>query len=129
MRIVKGSTPGDGHFEPLLERNEHKRYFRYVHRHCPTTKDFDVSLGSVLAEAGKVISSITSSGAVLGGTPCIAGTRIPVYMILDAIEYSGTLNGVLESYPQLTLDQVKDAVRFTKLVMERPVDNQVESAS
>lgn len=56
------------------------------------------------------------------------GTRIPVYMVLDAIEYYGTLEGALISYPQLNIDQVREAVRFAKSVMERPVDNKAQGA-
>jgi len=39
-------------------------------------------------------------------------------MILDGVEYYGNLKGVLKSYPQLTIQQVKDAVRFSKIAME-----------
>jgi uncharacterized protein (DUF433 family) len=39
-------------------------------------------------------------------------------MILDGIEYYGNLKGVLKSYPQLTIEQVRDAVRFSKIAME-----------
>ena len=58
---------------------------------------------------------------VMGGAPCIDGTRIPVYMILDAIEHHGSPDGVLESYPNLTAEQVKDAIGFAKVVVECPL--------
>jgi len=127
--VARGKTPSDKHFEPSMGMHTEKKYLTYLHRHCPTAKDFEVSLGFVFAEACKEIPSISSDTGILGGTPCISGTRIPVYMILDAIDDYGTLAGVLESYPQLSLENVKDAVRFSKLVMECPVDNQVEAAS
>jgi uncharacterized protein (DUF433 family) len=57
----------------------------------------------------------------MAGAPCVEGTRIPVYMILDAIEYAGSLEGALESYPRLTLAQVKEAIGFAKLVVECPL--------
>ena len=63
----------------------------------------------------------------MGGSPCLRGTRIPVYMILDALEYHGSVEGALESYPNLTKEQVRDAIRFAKFVMERPVDNKIAS--
>jgi uncharacterized protein (DUF433 family) len=49
-------------------------------------------------------------------------------MILDAVEHYGTLKGALRSYPQLDESQVRDAVRFAKLVMERPVDDKTENS-
>ena len=58
---------------------------------------------------------------VMSGAPCVDGTRIPVYMILDAIEHHGSLNGALESYPNLTVEQVKDVIGFAKIVVECPL--------
>ena len=58
---------------------------------------------------------------VMSGAPCVDGTRIPVYMILDAVEHHGSLHGALESYPNLTAEQVKDAIGFAKIVVECPL--------
>jgi uncharacterized protein (DUF433 family) len=74
----------------------------------------------VFAVAEKQVPTIVAERGLMGGNPCVKGTRIPVYMILDGIEYYGNLKGVLKSYPQLTVHQVKDAVRFSKIVMETP---------
>jgi uncharacterized protein (DUF433 family) len=73
--------------------------------------------------------SVSLDYSVLGGTPHIVGTRIPVFMIVDAVEYHGTLVGVLKSYPNLTVEQVKDALSFAAAVTEHPVDYEVESSS
>lgn len=58
---------------------------------------------------------------VMGGAPCVDGTRIPVYMILDAVEHHGSAEGALESYPNLTVEQVKGAIGFAKIVVECPL--------
>ena len=60
----------------------------------------------------------------MAGAPCVEGTRIPVYMILDAIECCGSIEGALESYPRLTLEQVKEAIGFAKLVVECPIEHE-----
>lgn len=73
--------------------------------------------------ASREYSTITIDPDIMGGAPCIAGTRVPVYMILDAIGYHGSPEGVLESYPNLTLDQVKDAIGFAKIVVECPLSD------
>lgn len=93
-------------------------------RFISTAKDFDQPLASVLHEAAGHYNCIAMDDDVLGGTPRIAGTRIPVYMILDAIGYWGELDGALKSYPQLSLDQIREAVCFAGEVLEHPVDNQ-----
>lgn len=91
-------------------------------RFISTAKDFDVPFSAVLQKAAKHYKSIAIDEEILGGTPRIAGTRIPVYMILDAIDYYGDLNGALKSYPSLSMEQVKEAVSFAGEVLEHPVD-------
>jgi len=39
---------------------------------------------------------------VMGGKPCIAGTRIPVYLILQMMGAGETEAAILAAYPQLT---------------------------
>lgn len=109
---------------PRQERRwpKHREWF------ISTAKDFDVSFCSVLESAAKHYRHIAMDKEVLGGTPRIAETRIPVYMVLDAIEYYGDLKGALKSYPQLSLDQVKEAVCFAGEVLEHPVDNESETS-
>jgi len=104
------------------------RFDRYLRRHCPTAKEFRITLKSAFEQAARTVPTITSTSGVLGGTPCVVGTRIPVYMILDAVEHYGTVSGALSSYPQLGANQIRDAIRFAKLVMERPIDNKTENS-
>jgi uncharacterized protein (DUF433 family) len=92
-------------------------------------KDFDVPISDVFERSLKGRPLVAVDYNVLGGTPHIAGTRIPVFMVLDAVEYYGTLDGALTSYPDLTIDQVKDAVSFAAAVTEHPVDYEVESST
>lgn len=101
----------------------YRRHWRYFRTHHPTATDFSVPLREAFSAAEQQVPSIIAKPGLVGGNPCITGTRIPVYMVLDAIEYHGTLKGVLKSYPQLTMDQVKDAVRFTKIAIECCVEH------
>jgi uncharacterized protein (DUF433 family) len=129
MKLINNDSKTDEHFSPMISHKalENKRFNRYLRRYCPTAKDFQITLRQAYDEASRAIPSIVASANILGGSPCVRGTRVPVYMILDAVEYHGTLEGVLQSYPKLNMEQVKDAVRFAGLVMERPVDNKIES--
>ena len=63
---------------------------------------------------------VTTNSDILDGQPCIAGTRVPVRSVLRAIENSGTIQGAIVCYPHLTVDQVKDALYFSQLVLEWP---------
>ena len=103
--------------------SRYKRRWTYFRRRYLTAKDFSISLREAFAVAKDQVPSITIRPGLVGGNPCVTGTRIPVYMILDAIEYYGTLKRVLKSYPQLTSEQVKDAVRFAKIALECCVEH------
>ena len=106
-----------------------ERRWRIQDQIISTAKDFDVTLSSALETAARHFHCIAIDSDTLGGTPRIAGTRIPVYMILDAIEHYGDLAGALKSYPHLSIGQVKEAVCFAAEVLEHPVDYETEIAA
>lgn len=85
-------------------------------------KDFSVSYGAVLKKAAQDCPSIAMDYDVLCGSPRILGTRIPVYMVVDAVQHYGSVEGVRESYPELTIEQVKDALSFAGAVLEQPIE-------
>jgi uncharacterized protein (DUF433 family) len=109
-------------------RERDKDWPKCRERFISTAKDFEVPFASVLRDAASHFKYIAMDEEILGGTPRISNTRIPVYMILDAIEYYGDLNGAMKSYPQLSLEQVKEAVCFAGEVLEHPVDNESETS-
>ncbi|HQU37742.1 MAG: hypothetical protein CNIPEHKO_01958 [Anaerolineales bacterium] len=56
---------------------------------------------------------------ILGGKPCIRGTRIPVTMVLELIEDGLTFQQVIEDYyPQLTDDDIKACLQYARAVVE-----------
>lgn len=55
---------------------------------------------------------ITSDPNVLGGKPCIAGTRISVELVLDKLGAGDSVADILTDYPFLTREQVLEAIRF-----------------
>lgn len=84
------------------------------------TKNFDIAFGTVLENARQISHFIHIDPAVHGGTPVIIGTRVPVYVVVNAVEEFGTVDGAIEEYG-LTLDQVNDALQFAANVLESPV--------
>lgn len=96
----------------------------HKHQCAKVGKDFSVSYGSVLTKAMKGCPSIAVDYNVLCGSPRIKGTRIPVYMVIDAVQHHGGVEGALESYPDLTTEQVKDALSFASAVLEQPVEHE-----
>jgi uncharacterized protein (DUF433 family) len=93
--------------------------YQWPHSHIASTKkNLDISFASVLRREIEEFAEIEMTPGVLGGTPRITGTRIPVSMILDAAQFHGDLKGALKSYPDLTMDQVKQAISFSAAVLE-----------
>jgi uncharacterized protein (DUF433 family) len=48
---------------------------------------------------------------VMGGKPCIKGTRVPVDLLLDYLASGVTIEGLLKGYPALTEEDVHAALR------------------
>lgn len=49
---------------------------------------------------------------VMGGAPCVAGTRIPVAMLVRMVASGTSVEQILADYPQLTAEDVAEALRF-----------------
>jgi len=114
--ITEGATEHSD--TKTLDRSPWDRYRGRVP--FPTAKHLDVPFYDVLQCALEQSKHIQMNYGVLGGSPRITNTRIPVYMILDAIEFHGDLAGAIKSYPELTMEQVRDAVLFAAGVLECP---------
>jgi len=55
---------------------------------------------------------ITHNAGVMGGKACIAGTRVTVGMILMQISDGITPNDLLVEYPNLTIADIEEALRY-----------------
>lgn len=55
---------------------------------------------------------------ILVGKPVIAGTRIPVYLILNLLAYGKTIQEIIDDYPELNEDSVKAAIAYAASHME-----------
>lgn len=44
---------------------------------------------------------------ILGGTPCFAGTRVPVSILFEYLSTGSTINEFLLQYPTVRLEQVQ----------------------
>jgi len=54
----------------------------------------------------------------MGGVPCIRGTRIPVATLVGMPADGGTPAEILADYPQLTADDVRDALRYAAAAVD-----------
>ncbi len=58
---------------------------------------------------------------VMGGLPCIAGTRIPVAVLVRMIAAGTSTETILEEYPQLVEEDVREALRFAAANVDQQV--------
>jgi uncharacterized protein (DUF433 family) len=49
---------------------------------------------------------------VMPGKPCLQGTRIPVYLVLEKLAAGETTEQILSAYPQLTSDHIRAALKY-----------------
>ncbi|ADH64052.1 MAG: DUF433 domain-containing protein [Deinococcota bacterium] len=59
-----------------------------------------------------LLDRINSNPDVLRGRPRIRGTRIAVYMILEALAVGMSVEAVLEEYPDLTPEDIQAALLY-----------------
>lgn len=51
---------------------------------------------------------------ILGGTPCFAGTRVPVKVLFDVLHGGHDLNYFLEGFPSVTREQALAVMELAK---------------
>ena len=52
------------------------------------------------------MNGVVVDRAVMGGVPCVRGTRVPVVTITGLLAENMSIEAVLEHYPQLTVEDV-----------------------
>ncbi len=60
---------------------------------------------------------IIADQRIMGGAPCVRGTRIPVATIVGLMAEGYTIGGVVDDYPQLTAEDVRAALQFAAVAV------------
>lgn len=55
---------------------------------------------------------VEAKAEVMMGKPCIKGTRIPVYLLLEKMAAGETFEQLLVAYPQLTLEDLRACLEY-----------------
>jgi uncharacterized protein (DUF433 family) len=64
---------------------------------------------------------IVTDPAVLGGKPCVRGTRISVEFLLELLGSGATPGSILDAYPQITGDGLAAAFQYAAKSMKNEV--------
>jgi len=67
------------------------------------------------------LDRITVDPEVMGGQPCIRGLRIPVSLIIRLIASGKTVKEILEDYPELEEEDIKQALEYAAWVASEKV--------
>ena len=70
------------------------------------------------------LERISVDHRVMGGVPCVTGTRIPVATVVDSIANGLTTNEVLAEYPQLVREDIQACLAYVAVaadVRELPI--------
>ena len=57
-------------------------------------------------------ATISVNPEIRFGKPCIAGTRITVVDVLEALASGESIAEIVESFPELTDEKIRDAISF-----------------
>lgn len=55
---------------------------------------------------------IDAKSSVMMGKPCVKGTRIPVYLLLEKMAARETTEQLLAAYPQLALEDLRACLEY-----------------
>jgi len=66
-----------------------------------------------------IMNKITVDPKILAGKPVVAGTRIPVYLILNLLANGYNFDKIIEAYPVLTRRDIETAIKYSENRMKR----------
>ena len=72
---------------------------------------------------------IVSNPKILGGKPCIVGTRISVEIILEWIASGANINEIITKYLHLSKEAVKQVIMYASKFSENEIVIEVEYAA
>jgi uncharacterized protein (DUF433 family) len=74
------------------------------------------------------MSQIISNPEILGSKPIVAGTRLSVEHILGLLSHGMSNAEIIESYPVLTKDDIREVLRYAAQALKDEVITPIESS-
>ena len=69
----------------------------------------------------KLPPRIEARPEIMMGKPCIKGTRIPVYLVLQKVAAGESLEQILSAYPQLRSEDILACLEYAALIAAEEV--------
>jgi len=67
------------------------------------------------------LERITFTPGVMGGRACIRGMRVTVALILNLVANGMSTEGILDAYPYLEAEDIRQALRYAAWLAEESV--------
>lgn len=80
---------------------------------------FWTSVGTRLQRLNAARDQVSMDDRILGGTPTISGTRVPVYDVAASVSAGFSIEKILSAYPSLNREQVELAALFAEANPQR----------
>jgi uncharacterized protein (DUF433 family) len=92
-----------------------------IHLEGGITGDCQMSTSSIvedwIEEEPEVFDRIVSRPDLLGGKPCIAGSRISVQFVLERLAAGDSTETIVKTYPNVDPTDIKQAILFAASYM------------
>jgi uncharacterized protein (DUF433 family) len=69
----------------------------------------------------KNLERITFNSRIMAGQACIRGMRIPVSLVVNLVANGKPFNEILEEYPDLELDDIKQSLQYAACLTREAV--------
>jgi uncharacterized protein (DUF433 family) len=73
-------------------------------------------------------SRVVADHRIMGGVPCLRGTRIPVATVIGLVAQGQSFEDIIADYPQLSVDDVRAALEFGAAAVSQRQDPRPTSA-
>jgi uncharacterized protein (DUF433 family) len=80
-----------------------------------------ISLHCYRTGGRNMFDRITFDPQIMGGRACIRGMRIPVSVIVGQIAHGATYDEILEGYPDLEREDIKQAVEYAAWLTQEEI--------
>jgi uncharacterized protein (DUF433 family) len=64
------------------------------------------------------LERISVDHRIMGGVPCILGTRIPVATVVGMVADAMSAEAILADFPQLSREDIAEALRYAALAVD-----------
>lgn len=77
----------------------------------------------------QLFPNITADPDILGGKPCLKGTRISVELIMEWIASGATPDAIVMKYPHLSKEAVQEAIRYAAASIKNEILLEIKLAA